>query len=218
MQFADFERDYLGCVSDIFASGQQNYEERLRIWFRLLDVYSVSRERLEYFATLMDFGTWYENARDTTTDLGDGHLEWSIDDDLLLAQQLWLFRQFSINKAEFKSYLKCFDSTFDFGRNIDDWADRINHRLFSQLNRELFKKIEKSVARDADTAIKAVLYTDIIRSTELTKKFGNDRWQELLGQHDAIVRHKLDRYKAERVKPLGDRFLAVFDSCGGAII
>jgi pimeloyl-ACP methyl ester carboxylesterase len=78
-------------------------------------------------------------------------------------------------------------------------------------------------AHEPDRALKTVLFTDIVGSTETAARLGDRRWRGLLERHDAIVRRQLAAYRGEEVKTMGDGFLATFDGparairCAGAI-
>jgi class 3 adenylate cyclase len=65
--------------------------------------------------------------------------------------------------------------------------------------------------------LKTVLFTDIVDSTARAAAEGDKRWHELLDAHDTAIRHKLDRFRGEEVKAIGDGFLAAFDGPGRAI-
>ena len=56
-----------------------------------------------------------------------------------------------------------------------------------------------------------ILLTDIVDSTRLASEFGADRWNQLLDQHDALVRHQLERFCGQAIKSTGDGILATFD-------
>lgn len=57
----------------------------------------------------------------------------------------------------------------------------------------------------------AVLFTDIVGSTELATALGDRRWRELLEQHDAAVRASIVRFGGRVVDTAGDSFFTVFD-------
>lgn len=57
----------------------------------------------------------------------------------------------------------------------------------------------------------AVLFTDIVGSTELATALGDRRWRELLEQHDAAVRASIARFGGREVDTAGDSFFTVFD-------
>ena len=63
----------------------------------------------------------------------------------------------------------------------------------------------------------AILFTDIVGSTELATKLGDRRWRELLEQHHALVRRELARFRGQEVDTAGDGFLATFDGPARAI-
>ena len=78
-------------------------------------------------------------------------------------------------------------------------------------------------AHEPERALKTVLFTDIVGSTETAARLGDRRWRDLIERHDAIVRHQLSVHRGEEVKTMGDGFLATFDGparairCAGAI-
>ena len=69
----------------------------------------------------------------------------------------------------------------------------------------------------SESAVRAVLFTDICGSTEMTERLGDDRAMTLLHEHDAIVRDALARYDGREVKHTGDGIMASFSSVSGAV-
>lgn len=69
----------------------------------------------------------------------------------------------------------------------------------------------------ADRVLATVLFTDIVGSTEHAARLGDERWRELLGRHNHLVREELARYRGHEVKTLGDSFLATFDGPARAV-
>lgn len=63
-----------------------------------------------------------------------------------------------------------------------------------------------------DTAFRAILFTDLKGSTDLTSQLGDDKAMELLRTHNAIVREKLKDHGGREVKHTGDGFMASFTS------
>jgi YVTN family beta-propeller protein len=57
----------------------------------------------------------------------------------------------------------------------------------------------------------AVLFTDIVGSTELATTLGDKRWRELLEQHDAAIRTQIARFGGTEVDTAGDAFFATFE-------
>jgi class 3 adenylate cyclase len=68
-----------------------------------------------------------------------------------------------------------------------------------------------------DPGIRTVLFTDIVNSTSLTQKFGDDRAMELVHTHDAIVRDSLKTCNGREVKHTGDGIMASFLSAASAV-
>ena len=70
---------------------------------------------------------------------------------------------------------------------------------------------------DVDRVLTAVLFTDIVGSTEMAADLGDRRWGELLDRHDQVIRDALLRFRGRAVKGTGDGVLATFDGPGRAI-
>jgi class 3 adenylate cyclase len=72
-------------------------------------------------------------------------------------------------------------------------------------------------ASAADRRLGAVLFTDIVGSTELAARFGDARWRDMLGGFRIAVRRELERYGGREVNTRGDDFFVVFDRVSSAI-
>ncbi len=60
----------------------------------------------------------------------------------------------------------------------------------------------------------AILFSDIEDSTILTERLGDERWLEVLREHNAIFREQLQRHEGYEVKSQGDGFMLAFpDPC-----
>ena len=68
-----------------------------------------------------------------------------------------------------------------------------------------------------DPAIRTVLFTDIVESTSLTQKLGDEVAMELLHIHDAVVREALKALNGREVKHTGDGIMASFISAAAAV-
>ncbi len=62
-----------------------------------------------------------------------------------------------------------------------------------------------------------IVFTDIVGSTERAALLGDDRWRDLLDNHDIIVRHELQRFGGREVNTAGDGFVATFTSPSAAL-
>ena len=68
-----------------------------------------------------------------------------------------------------------------------------------------------------DPGIRTVLFTDIVESTSLTQKLGDEVAMELLRIHDAVVRDALKALNGREVKHTGDGIMASFVSAAAAV-
>jgi peptide/nickel transport system substrate-binding protein len=57
----------------------------------------------------------------------------------------------------------------------------------------------------------AVMFTDIVGSTELAAALGDKRWRELVDQHHAAVRSEIARFGGIEIDTAGDAFFATFE-------
>lgn len=74
-----------------------------------------------------------------------------------------------------------------------------------------------SASGEVDPAHRAIMFTDIVGSTEMTARLGDVAATELVRVHDALVRRALARYAGREVKHLGDGVMASFDATMAAV-
>ncbi len=70
---------------------------------------------------------------------------------------------------------------------------------------------------DPDRVLAAVLFTDIVGSTQHAASIGDRRWKDLLRSHDTMARTIVEQHRGRLVKTTGDGVLATFDGPGRAI-
>ena len=70
---------------------------------------------------------------------------------------------------------------------------------------------------DRDPGIRTILFTDIVGSTALTRKLGDEAAMELIHLHDKVVRDALADSGGREVKHLGDGIMASFVSAASAV-
>jgi class 3 adenylate cyclase len=68
-----------------------------------------------------------------------------------------------------------------------------------------------------DRKLVTILFTDIVGSTELAFRLGDQRWASLLDLHDAAVRLELQRFRGRELSTTGDGFVAAFDGPARAV-
>lgn len=98
----------------------------------------------------------------------------------------------------------------------------VDHLSFADDAEPILRETERFVAGIAgppksDRQLSTVLFTDIVRSTELAAELGDRRWSEVLGEQRALVRRELARFQGREVDTAGDGFLATFDGPARAV-
>ena len=68
-----------------------------------------------------------------------------------------------------------------------------------------------------DAGLRAVMFTDIVGSTEMTARLGDVAALELVRAHDALVRRGLEAYGGREVKHTGDGIMASFGKVTNAV-
>ena len=72
-------------------------------------------------------------------------------------------------------------------------------------------------ALTSDRELRAVLFTDIVGSTETAFRLGAEAWKGLLERHHALVRAELASFGGAEVDTAGDGFYATFAGPAGAV-
>ena len=68
-----------------------------------------------------------------------------------------------------------------------------------------------------DSGFRALMFTDIVGSTEMTARLGDRRATEVVRAHDSLVRRALERHGGREVKHTGDGIMASFAEVGAAV-
>ena len=71
--------------------------------------------------------------------------------------------------------------------------------------------------RGSNSRLAAVLFTDIVGSTQIASAMGDRRWRELLSRHHKIIRQELKRHGGREHDTAGDGFFASFPAPADAI-
>jgi len=69
----------------------------------------------------------------------------------------------------------------------------------------------------SDSAFRAIMFTDIVGSTEMTARLGDTMAVEVLRAHDAIIGRCLAQHGGVQVKHLGDGIMASFDDVPASV-
>jgi class 3 adenylate cyclase len=97
-----------------------------------------------------------------------------------------------------------------------------DHVPFVGATEELLSEIEEFLtgarrSPSSERVLATILFSDIVGSTARAAELGDQRWRELLEDHDQMVARQVHRFGGRLVKGTGDGALAVFDSPGRAI-
>jgi class 3 adenylate cyclase len=68
-----------------------------------------------------------------------------------------------------------------------------------------------------DNGTRSIMFTDIVGSTEMTSRHGDDAAIAMLGTHDLIVRTSINDHDGREVKHTGDGIMAAFHSAANAV-
>jgi len=72
-------------------------------------------------------------------------------------------------------------------------------------------------APEPDRSLLTLLFTDIVGSTELVQRLGDEAWRALLARHHRIVRKQIGIFHGREVDHAGDGFFITFDRPGQAV-
>jgi len=73
------------------------------------------------------------------------------------------------------------------------------------------------VPKSSSNVLRAVLFTDVVGSTELARELGDQRWSRLLAAHRRVIRTELKTHRGHEVDTAGDGFFAVFEGPADAV-
>jgi adenylate cyclase len=71
--------------------------------------------------------------------------------------------------------------------------------------------------RSPERLLATILFTDIVGSTDLAVRLGDESWQRLVAAHHAAVRRELRRFRGRELDTAGDGFFAAFDQPAQAL-
>ncbi len=107
-----------------------------------------------------------------------------------------------------------------FGTGAEDGACRITGnglRALQESQPAPSDIVTAPVMSEPTLRLRAILFTDVVGSTETNEQLGNRAWKQLAEQHHAIIRNSLERHGGVEVDTAGDGFFATFDTPTQAI-
>jgi eukaryotic-like serine/threonine-protein kinase len=97
-----------------------------------------------------------------------------------------------------------------FGRKLGSSIDALARAV--QIERP---DLREATAPDGTVTI---LFTDVVDSTAATERLGDQRWLELMREHNRIVRDQVQALAGYEVKSQGDGFMIAFSSARSALL
>jgi class 3 adenylate cyclase/pimeloyl-ACP methyl ester carboxylesterase len=76
---------------------------------------------------------------------------------------------------------------------------------------------DNASAADADRVLGTVLFTDLVKSTELLNKIGDHAYRDLRAAHEREVRLSVENHGGRLVNVIGDGTLSIFDRASDAV-
>jgi class 3 adenylate cyclase len=70
---------------------------------------------------------------------------------------------------------------------------------------------------DIDPGIRTVMFTDIVGSTAMTQRLGDEAAMAMVNKHDQVVRAALAEFRGREIKHMGDGIMACFVSAVAAV-
>jgi class 3 adenylate cyclase len=98
------------------------------------------------------------------------------------------------------------------------WADdpeRLAARLVEFVNEDIATEPEGPAG--AASALRTVLFTDLVGHTEMMQRLGDEKGRDMLREHERITREVLKEHGGAEVKTMGDGFMASFASVTKAV-
>jgi class 3 adenylate cyclase len=94
--------------------------------------------------------------------------------------------------------------------------------LYAEPTAETLHHIEEFLvglggSAEPDRALAAILFTDIVGSTEQVAVVGDREWRNIIESHDVVVRTIVSQHQGRLIRTTGDGMLATFDGPGRAI-
>jgi class 3 adenylate cyclase len=106
---------------------------------------------------------------------------------------------------------------FPYLDDVEGMLDEIEKFISGQRDIPLSVNDQKRIPVKANRVLATVLFTDIVDSTNLASNLGDQKWKDILDQHDRISKTQIKQHRGNFVKSTGDGLLATFDGPGRAI-
>lgn len=89
--------------------------------------------------------------------------------------------------------------------------------VFKDLTKALTDWEKPNSGKPSGPQISTIIFTDMVGSTDLTQKLGDEGAQEVVRRHNSLVRNALREFSGKEVKHTGDGIMASFASATNAV-
>lgn len=72
-------------------------------------------------------------------------------------------------------------------------------------------------AQTSPDGMMTIVFTDIVGSTEMLERLGEERWLELIQTHNQLIAEVVEEHEGSVVKTQGDGFMLAFSHASGAL-
>jgi class 3 adenylate cyclase len=105
---------------------------------------------------------------------------------------------------------------------VQRWVERVLARIRAQSTLDRLLTLVEEERPDLRSATApdgtvTLLFSDIEGSTALNERLGDQRWLQVLGAHNALVRAEIRKHGGYEVKVQGDGFMVAFPSARRAV-
>jgi class 3 adenylate cyclase len=71
--------------------------------------------------------------------------------------------------------------------------------------------------KSGERVLATLLFSDVVGSTPLAQRLGDDGWKRLIRDHDVVIRNEVERFRGQVVSTTGDGVFARFDGAARAV-
>lgn len=197
-----------------------NDKARAADLYRLLLPYATRNATIDVYVCYASVAHYLGMLAVTMGDLeaAERHFEAALEFNHKMAARPWI----AYTRCQYASMLLARDAPGDHKRAIEHaglalaTADALSMKPLAERLRELTGPDLRANAGPDGTV--TIMFSDMEDSTGMTEKLGDLRAQELLREHNAIVRELVAVHDGFEVKSMGDGFMIAFSSARRALL
>ena len=106
-------------------------------------------------------------------------------------------------------------TAFEIPPGHDAWV--IGDEAFVTLDFAGMRTFGMPAEATGERVLATILFTDLVDSTAMAEKIGDNRWRKLISDHNDRARFQFATFRGREIKQTGDGFLVLFDGTARAI-